>query len=329
MDSHSISDHFDGYYFYNPHHKEEDKKGFLDYFIWSISNPLQPWNEREIIQRKISQERVLSGETSVTFINHSTVLIQIDGINILTDPIWSERASPVSWAGPKRVVAPGVKFEDLPPIDIVLVSHNHYDHLDLTTLKKLEKAFHPRFFVPKKNKSFLQSEGLKNVVEMDWWDEVPLTKDLSLTFVPSQHFSARSLFDRNKTLWGGFVIESPSQLIYFAGDTAYSPHFKEIKERLGKPTLALLPIGAFQPRWLMKGVHMSPQDAVQAHLDLEAVQSMAIHFGTFQMSADEYDEPTETLKKTLEEQKIDLEDFWILEQGESRQVFKSSLTDPS
>lgn len=315
-----LSDHFDGCHYFNPYVKKE--KSFFDYLSWAVTHRKRPWKRRKIVPQKVPQERLEGKEASLTFVNHSTVLIQVAGYNILTDPIWSKRASPWSWIGPKRVIPPGINFVDLPPIDIVLISHNHYDHLDIPTLKSLEKAHHPRFFVSQGNRPFLISEGLQDVTELDWWDRVELNSDLALTFVPAQHFSARGLWDRNRTLWGGFAIEGAGQLIYFAGDTGYSPYFKEIRERLGAPTMALLPIGSFKPLGLMNPMHMSPQDAVQAHLDLEAQNSLAIHFGTFQMSADHYDEPVVELKKALHQKRLSLDHFWVLQPGESRKWSK-------
>src|SRR5690606_12455675 len=162
--------------------------------------------------------------------------IQIDGLNIITDPIWSERTSPVSFAGPKRVRAPGMTFESLPPIDVVLISHNHYDHLDLPTLERLKDAFNPIFVVGLKNRELLESVGIKNIVELDWWQKQKI-KNMDFTFVPAQHWSARGLFDKRKMLWGGFVIEG-SKRIYFAGDTGYGKFFKTIKEKIGEPDLS-------------------------------------------------------------------------------------------
>ncbi len=222
----------------------------------------------------------------VTFVNHATVLLQIAGVNVLTDPIWSRRASPLPFAGPRRRRPPGIRFVDLPPIDLVLISHNHYDHLDLPTLQALARSHAPRFITTLGNAALLQREGIEPVTEMDWWQEQPLPGGLRLTCVPAQHFSARGLCDRCRTLWCGFVLHGRGGPIYFAGDTGWGSHFSEIARRFGPPRLALLPIGSHLPRWFMRPVHLSPAEAVRAHQVLGAQASMAIHFGTFPMADD-------------------------------------------
>ncbi len=247
-------------------------------------------------------------------------MIQIKGWNILTDPIWSERASPFSWIGPKRHREVGIRFEDLPPIDSVLISHNHYDHMDLPTLRRLASEHQSTFFVSKGNQKYLESKRITRVQELDWWDKVNFFSSHSLYFVPAQHFSARGIFDRDRTLWGGYVIKNSKRMIYFAGDTGFGPHFEEIHQCLGAPTLSLLPIGAFKPRWFMKTVHLSPKEAVKAHLILNSKQSLAIHFGTFQLSDEEIEAPIKELQQALRDYALPLESFWILEPGESREI---------
>jgi L-ascorbate metabolism protein UlaG (beta-lactamase superfamily) len=274
----------------------------------------------QVKQQKVLLERTAADECRLTFINHSTVLLQLEGWNILTDPMWSERASPFTWMGPKRVGQPGVKFEDLPPIDLVLLSHNHYDHMDLPTLRRLAREHQPTFFVPKGNKKYLESKGLTQVKELDWWDREDFSLEYSLHFVPAQHFAGRGLLDRNKTLWGGFVIKGPRRTIYFAGDTGDGPHFAEIQRRLGSPTISLLPMGAIEPRWFMAPLHLSPEEAVQAHLALGCKQSVAIHFGTFQLGDEGPEEAEQRLQKALQEHQLSPEDFWVLQPGECRKV---------
>lgn len=256
-------------------------------------------------------------EVKSTFINHSSVLIQTKRWNLLTDPIWSERCSPVGWFGPKRKALPGIRFEDLPPIDYVLISHNHYDHLDLKTLKKLQHAHHPKFYIAWGNAKLLHSHGIHDVRELRWWESATLSETLKITFVPAQHFSRRGVFDGNKTLWGGFVLEEKGAMIYFAGDTGFGSHFKSIHEKFGPIKLAFLPIGAYSPRWFMESVHMSPQDAVRAHLELEAEQSIGIHFGTFQLSDEAVDAPVEELKNALRLKGLSLMEFQALQNGQS------------
>ena len=218
-------------------------------------------------------------------VNHSTVLIQTEGTNILTDPIWSERASPFTWAGPRRKRRPGVRFDDLPPVDIVLLSHNHYDHLDIPTLRLLAERRRTEFIVPLKIGGVLRASGIGSVQELDWGESASLGS-ITITAVPAIHFSARSVTDRNRTLWCGYGIKAATGLVLFAGDTALSNHFKEIRSQLGRPRVALLPIGAYLPRWMMEQVHMSPEDAVKAANILGADVNIAIHHGTFQLADD-------------------------------------------
>ena len=230
----------------------------------------------------------------VTLVNHSTVLLQQPGSNILTDPIWSERASPLSWIGPWRRRKPGVAWEDLPRIDTVLLSHNHYDHLDLPTLRRLAARGDSTFIVPSGVARLLHAENIEPVQELDWGESLTLS-GCTIHCVPALHFSARGLFDRNRTLWCGYVIECQQRLVYFAGDTAFGDHFAQIREKFGPPRLALLPIGAYEPRWFMSPVHMAPDEAVKAHRILDAGTSVAIHHGTFQLADDGLDTPEKEL----------------------------------
>lgn len=228
--------------------------------------------------------------------NHATVLIQYAGCNLLTDPVWSERASPFSWIGPSRVAPPGVRFGDLPKIDLVLLSHNHYDHLDLVTLDRLSRQHSPRFIVPLGVARLLRQHGYGRLLEpeLDWWQA-----NGNVTAIPAHHFSARGLNDRNRTLWCGYWIATPAGPIYFAGDTAFGPHFAEIRKRLGAPRLALLPIGAYKPEWFMGPVHMSPAQAVEAHGILAPEQSFAIHWGTFRLADDTPPEARDDFRRAL------------------------------
>lgn len=316
-----LSDHFDGHKYYNlnpniaPH-------SLWRVLLWRWKRKIKPWPYIQIEQTQVEQKRTQIGEYGVTFINHSTVLIQLERWNILTDPIWSKRAGPFSWFGFKRVIVPGVKFKDLPPIDMVLISHNHYDHMDIPTLKRLDDEHQPIFFVPKGNYVYLRKKRIKSqIIELDWWESVDFDVGYKLYFVPSQHYSARGIWDRNRTLWGGFVVKSPKYMIYFAGDTGFGPHFNEIHKRLGSPSLSLLPIGAFEPRKIMHKVHLSPQEAVEAHLILNSKQSLAIHFGTFQLADEDIQSPIIELQRSLKAHDLPINCFWILEPGESRKVY--------
>jgi L-ascorbate metabolism protein UlaG (beta-lactamase superfamily) len=313
-----VSDHFDGTHFFNPGlpkaYYPRPSKGLKMLFEKRSRWPASV--ENKAVPRL--QEKLSSSDTAVTFVNHATFLFQKSGINILTDPIWSKRASPFRRLGPARVREPGVRFNDLPEIHLVLLSHNHYDHLDVETLKALAGRFDPLVLVAAGDKQLVESTGLKRVHELDWWDEIEIHRRFKITFTPAQHFSARGLFDRQKSLWGGYMIEEADQRIYFAGDSGYSTHFSAIKSRLGPPDIAFLGIGAYEPRWFMKPVHMNPMEAVKAHIDLGSKQSVGMHFGTFHMSAESIDQPLTDLKAALLNERVPEEQFVTLHEGETR-----------
>jgi L-ascorbate metabolism protein UlaG (beta-lactamase superfamily) len=255
----------------------------------------------------------------VTFIGHSTFLIQTPAGNLLTDPVYSPCAGPFGVLGPRRVREPAVHFADLPPIAIVLLSHNHYDHCDLPTLRRLRRRFDPMVVTPLGNGALVRSAGIRRVEELDWW-EATTACALPITLTPARHFSARTPFDRNRALWSGFVLQVADRRIYFAGDSAYASLFHEVRERLGPLDLALLPIGAYEPRWFMQSVHMNPAEAVQAHLDLGGPESIGMHFGTFQLTAEGIDEPLRALDEAREERGIVPSRFRALEFGDSARV---------
>jgi L-ascorbate metabolism protein UlaG (beta-lactamase superfamily) len=293
MNNRGFPTHCDGRRFYNP--DAPQARGFLDLLRWKLSSRPEPSPEFIFdVEQSTPPRRVESSELRITLVNHSTVLIQQRGANILTDPIWSERASPVSWLGPKRRRKPGVRMDDLPDIDVVLISHNHYDHLDLRTLRQLAARGRSTFVVAARGARLLRSEKVEPVHELDWGESVTLS-GFTVHCVPALHFSARGIFDRNKTLWCGYAIEYPERLVYFAGDTAFGSHFAQIRDKVGSPELALLPIGAYEPRWFMSPVHMAPEEAVRAHEILGAKTSIAIHHGTFQLADDGIDTPQRRL----------------------------------
>jgi len=249
--------------------------------------------------RSVPPRRVEGSALRVTWINHATVLLQTAGINILTDPIWSECAGPTPRTGSKRRRPPGLAISELPPVDVVLVSHNHYDHMDLPTLRTLARRDAPHFFTSLGNARLLRREGLAAVTELDWWQSTPLPGGLELACVPARHFSSRGLRDRNRTLWCGFVIQAPDGPVYFAADSGYGGHFEEIARRFGAPRLALLPIGAYLPRWFMQPIHMSPEEAIRAHQVLRPKTSIAIHFDTFILADDAPGQAVRELESAL------------------------------
>jgi L-ascorbate metabolism protein UlaG (beta-lactamase superfamily) len=286
------SDHFDGKRFLNL--RPTRHAGFKELVQWLTHREEGPWSEWREITPSVPPQRV--DGLRVTWVNHSTMLIQVANVNILTDPIWSKRCSPVQWAGPKRHHAPGIRFEDLPPIDAVVISHNHYDHMDAGTLRRLKRG---RTFAGLGNAAFLLSTFSNDATDLDWWESASLTKDVRVHCVPAQHFSSRGITDRDANLWCGFVFETPRGNIYFAGDTGYGPHFGMIRERFGPMRLALLPIGAFRPEWFMCGVHISPKDAVRAARELQAETAIPMHYFTFHLGDDGQDEPVEVLRREL------------------------------
>jgi L-ascorbate metabolism protein UlaG (beta-lactamase superfamily) len=315
----AVTDHFDGRRFRNQVTTEHG--GFGDFLRWMATRESGPWRRWTEIPPAASPPRVVGArQMRVTFVNHSTVLVQMNGLNFLTDPIWSERCSPVSFAGPRRVHAPGLRLDQLPPIDVVLLSHNHYDHLDLPTLRRLASEHNPRVVVPLGNGGTLGRRGVRGVEELDWWESTEVHEATRVHAVPAKHFSGRGIFDRDRALWAGFVVTSPAGAVYFAGDTGFGPHFVEIRERYGPPRMALLPIGAYRPEWFMSRVHMSPEEALRAHKILGAGMSVGIHFGTFRLADDGQDEPADRIATLLRERKQPDTTFWVLRPGEARDV---------
>jgi L-ascorbate metabolism protein UlaG (beta-lactamase superfamily) len=257
---------------------------------------------------------------SVTWVGHATVLVRMGGITVITDPQFSERASPLGFAGPKRVVPPAPPLHELPHIDAVVVSHNHYDHLDLDSVAALaaQAGGSPRFFVPLGLKEWFTRRGIEDVVELGWW-EMRDFKGIEVHFVPVQHWSKRTLTDENRTLWGGWVLRHPELSFFFAGDTGYSRDFADIGARFGGFDLAAIPIGAYEPRWFMKIMHLDPAEAVQVHKDVNARQSLAIHWGTFDGLTDEsLYEPPVRLAEERRKAGLTEEQFLILKHGETR-----------
>ncbi|MGD0428794.1 MAG: MBL fold metallo-hydrolase [Candidatus Acidiferrales bacterium] len=322
-----VSDHFDGEHFYNPRDpaSQGGMHGTGAVLKWLLTRRPASWRKWiDAPPGATPPERVDEGKIRATFVGHSSVLIQLEGLNILCDPIWSNRASPLSWIGPPRHRAPGLHFDQLPTIDLVLQSHDHYDHFDLPTLRRIGAQWQPAFAVPLGVRARLTAEGKgvardSQIQEMDWWQSADAFDKIRVTAVPARHFSGRGLRDRNKTLWCGYVIESACGTVYFAGDTAYGSHFAAIRERFPEIRLAFLPIGAYRPQWFMGPVHVSPPDAVRAHQEVGAATSIAIHFGTFRLADDGEQEPVKELQRALDREKA-AHRFWVLDAGEGRDI---------
>lgn len=315
-----ISDHCDGTTFRMP--GIEVTRGLGDVLRWQLFDTKTPW---PTTCPKVAKPHLAEAQDAnaivVTFVGHATHLIQHQGRNVLTDPIFSQRASPVSWAGPKRLCPPGIAWADLPRIDVVVISHNHYDHLDLPTLARLEADHHPMFVVPLGTGSGLEHSGLTHVVEMDWYQAQKTTDGaITITATPAQHWSMRSPFDRNHALWAGYMLEVGRARIFFAGDTGMGPHFKAIRDLLGPMHLALLPIGAYCPRWFMAPQHMDPTGAVQACIDLGAPQAIGTHYGTFQLANEGLDDPARALAAALQRRQMPQSAFVAPCIGESVRV---------
>lgn len=315
------TDHFDGVEFFNPIGKS--KKSFKDLMKWQRNRTPTQWPKKVDNTFKPKLAYLLDPDKlSITYVNHSTFLIQLPlsdqkVINILTDPVFSERTSPLSFIGPKRVREPGLRIDELPPIDLILVSHNHYDHMDMPALKSLIKRFDPLIITPLENKKYFPKALQRKIIEQDWWEVQDIAHlKLKVYLTPAHHWSRRTFSDTNKALWGSFIIETSVKRIFFAGDTGYQDHFKKIQERFSSVDLALLPIGAFEPRWFMKEAHMNPEDAVQAHIDLSSVKSIGMHFGTFQLTDEGIDDPIKELY--LAKKKYGIDNFDVLGVGESR-----------
>jgi L-ascorbate metabolism protein UlaG (beta-lactamase superfamily) len=285
---------FDGRRFRNA--SGPDAHGFGSVLKWMLTRRRASWpRDLSPLVPPILPARVDDQTIRATLLGHSAVLLQFAGLNIITDPMLSAVAGPFSWLGVKRVQAPALRADALPPIDIVLLSHNHYDHLDRPTLSYLARRDDPLVLTGLGVNRWVPSQ---NVVELDWWQGHAVA-GLTATYVPAEHFSARGPFDRNTSLWGGFVLETSLGRIYFAGDTGDGHHFGAIRHRFGPMTLSLIPIGAYEPRWFMKSMHIDPFEAVAASVALESEVSLAIHYGTFPLADDDYDAPPRLLQQAL------------------------------
>lgn len=275
-------------------------------------------------------------EPAITWIGHATMLVQMGGLNILTDPHFSQRAAPVQFAGPKRYQPPGIALKDLPRIDVVLLSHNHYDHLDTASVKALnsQSGGAPLFIVPLGVKKWFAAEGITNVQQMDWWDKQTIKTaagQVEVHFTPVQHWSARSLGDRRATLWGAFAVFAPDFHFYFGGDTGYSQDFIDTQKHFAEQQtdakgggfdMALIAVGAYEPRWFMKEQHVNPEEAVQIHLDLKAKRSVGVHWGTFDLTDESLDQPPKDLAAARAAKKLHQEAFDVMAIGQTLKLPK-------
>ncbi len=265
------------------------------------------------------RENARHSTPTVTWIGHATLLVQMDHVTFLTDPTWSDTASPVSFAGPRRFVPPGVAFEDLPPIDFVVVSHNHYDHLDLGTLKALAaRRAETRFFVPLGNGALLRKNGIENVTELDW-GEASVHRGVSVHCLPARHWSKRGPTDDNRALWASWAVIGEERRFYHAGDTGYFDGFSRIGEALGPFDLAAVPIGAYEPAPMMRDAHVDPEEAARAVRDLRAHRTVAMHYGTFDLSDEPLDEPPARFREATTDLGFGPDRAWILRIGETRE----------
>lgn len=303
------SDHFDGTRFFNPGQASTDR-GLAALIRWKIARGSARWPMSVPVKSTRPDQRV--DGLRVTMIGQASVLIQAAGVNILTDPVWSERASPVRFAGPKRVTAPGIAFDDLPPIDIVLLSHSHYDHLDIATLRRLHDVHAPLMAMPLGNDAIVRAAlPSARCIAGDWWDRISLGQNIATTLTPAYHWSNRWPSDTRMMLWSGHFIETAAGSIWFAGDTGYGDGqiFGEIRQRLGSPDAALIPIGAYAPRWFMAAQHINPEEAVRIFRDVGASQALGIHWGTFQLTDEAREEPIEGLAIALAQSSVPADRF--------------------
>jgi len=308
-----VSDHCDGRMFFNPDLKCRPR--FSNILRWKLTSRSARW-PIYVATQPSPRPNLAATDVRVTWINHASFLIETPQGNFLVDPVYSPCCGPFGKFGPKRVHAPGIPLEELPEIHFVLLSHDHYDHCDLPTLQRVVNAHDPVGITPLGNRGLLTRAGFSRFIELDWWENHTHAPNLTITVTPSQHWSNRLSGRRNRRLWGGFFIQAGNTYLYFVGDTGYHETlFTDVRKRLGAPDLAMVPIGAYEPRWFMREQHCNPAEAVQIHRDVGSRLSLAMHWGTFQLTDEARDEPPRALQTALTAAGVTPADFRILEPG--------------
>jgi L-ascorbate metabolism protein UlaG (beta-lactamase superfamily) len=310
------SDHCDGRRFFNLYGPTGRTIG--EVIRWQRTRVPTPWPSHVPLREHAPPPSIVAqGQIAITFVGHSTFLLRTSQGTCITDPLFTSHAGPFGRLGPRRVREPAVLPSALPPLDVVLVSHNHYDHLQPLSLRAVASRGTPAIVTALGLKAYLTRRGLARVIELDWWDRTRIADAWTITAVPAQHFSARTPLDRNRSLWVGFVLESGDRTIYFAGDTGYTPQVAEIGRRFPRIDVALIPIGAYEPRWFMQPMHLNPAEAVRVHQDLGARASIGMHFGTFHLTDEGIDEPIRALERARETAGLGEEAFRVLDFGET------------
>ena len=310
-----VSDHFDGRVFFNP--GGEEPRGFGDLLRWRFNGQRTSWPDEWPGGQSIPEERVDAGDLRVSMVGHASMLVQVSGLNILTDPVYSDRASPTRLVGPRRVNQPGIAFDALPPIDVVLISHNHYDHLDLDTLERLAETHDPLVVTPLGNDTIIRQRAPNMRIETLDWGGSHVLGTTRIHCEPAHHWSARGIADRRMALWAAFVIETPAGKIYHIGDTGFGggSNYGSAREKHGGFRLALLPIGAYEPRWFMGAQHQNPDEAVQGMMLSGASFAVGHHWGTFQLTDEAITRPEEDLAVALSQAGLSADRFRPMRPG--------------
>jgi L-ascorbate metabolism protein UlaG (beta-lactamase superfamily) len=307
-----LSDHFNGKTFFNP--GGAGVRGLRDVIKWKMTSKAVPWPAHVAVHPRPLPPAPRGDGVCATWVGHATFLLRTSSCTVLTDPMFSDVAGPLPWLGSRRAAPPGLGLAAVPKVDLILLSHDHYDHCDLPSLRRLAKRDDPVVAAPLGHRSLLEGAGIRRVVELDWWQANASLPGVDVTLVPARHWTRRGPFGTNKRLWGGFMVRMGGRLVYFAGDSGFDePLFTEIGRRCGAPDVALIPIGAYEPRWFMKDAHMNPAEAVRVHREVGARRSLAMHWGTFQLTDEGRDQPL----RDLEAARSASDDFMALEIGES------------